>query len=391
MQYIFFYCCLLAFILLYLLYDKIIRNRFMIGKKYSEREIIDDIVNYIVDNHLTSGVKLKTAKEMAGRYNVSVMTINRALDKLTSKGVIYRRQGSGTFVSKFSPAKKKFNVKVFSWYHDESDPLVQAAYGTFDHVLLDGLENAGFTVNVSSKLPFHNKIFTNEHIELYDLLIVPNGMVNDSTAPLLRKLNIPIILISDDKLSRWPFHQVFHDYMPGFEQALHYVQKQKIGKIFIAGATGETSEYRCKILVQCAKRAKIHYEILPLMSVDYSKRPQAALVQGHEHGKYLIENNINGLVFSLSDFIAFGILDILKAAQMKIGEDIKLISYDNLEGRGVYANGQAVLTSINHPLIPLAQQTVKLAEHIARNKITSKDFNHLVRVSANKLVVRDSA
>ena len=133
---------------------------------------------------------------MAERYNVSIMTVNRALEKLTVKGVIYRRQGSGTFVNYFSPTQNKFNVKVFSWCHDESDPLVQAAYGTFDHILLDGLENAGFTVNVSSKLPFHNKIFTNEHIELYDLLIVPHGMVDESTAPLLKKMDIPIILIT---------------------------------------------------------------------------------------------------------------------------------------------------------------------------------------------------
>ncbi|MCF6176580.1 MAG: GntR family transcriptional regulator [Victivallaceae bacterium] len=363
----------------------------MTSKKYSEREIASDIIEYIVINRLATDTKLITAKQMAERYNVSPMTVNRAIGKLVKQGAVYRRQGSGTFVGKVSSSRAQIKVRVFSWQYNESDPLAQAAYGTFYHALIEGLELCGFSVSISTKLPFHDKIFISEHIERYNLLIVPSGMVNYQTVSLLKKLQTPIILINDDKLSPWPFHQVFHDYVPGFDRALNYVKKIGSKKIFIAGSTGETSEYRCKILEQCAKEAKIHYEELPLLSSDYSTRPQTALIHGREHGRYFMEHKFRGVIFALSDFIAFGILDVLKEYNIKAGNEIKLISYDNLEGRGVYTSDEPVLTSINHPLKLLAEHTVKLAEYIVSHKIRCDDINHIVRVPASELIIRSSA
>ncbi len=362
----------------------------MTRKKYSEREIANDIVEYIVSNRLGTDTQLSTARQMAERYNVSPMTVNRALNRLVKQGAVYRRQGSGTFVGKVSSSKTPAKVRVFSWQYNENDHLVEAAYGTFYHALIDGLEQCNFSVSISTKLPFHNKIFTSEHIERYDLLIIPSGMVNYQTAPLLKKLQTPIILINDDKLSPWPFHQVFHDYVPGFIKALDYIKKQGFNHIFVAGSTGETSEYRCKILEQCAKQAKMHYEELPLLSDNYSTKPQAAIVYGREHGKYLIEQQISGMVFALSDFIAFGIMEVFREHSIELGRKIKLISYDNLEGRGVYTSDEPVLTSINHPLKPLAEHTVKLAEYIVSHKIKCDDINYIARVPASELIIRNS-
>lgn len=363
----------------------------MTSKKYSEREIVNDIFAYIASNRLPTDTKLITAKQMAKRYNVSSMTVNRALNRLVKQGTIYRRQGSGTFVGKICYNKTQVKVKVFSWQYNESDPLAEAAYGTFYHALIEGLEQCGCSVNISTKLPFHNKIFASEHVERYDLLIVPSGMVNYQTAPLLKKLQTPIILINDDKLSPWPFHQVFHDYVPGFTKALDYIKSQGFNHIFVAGSTGETSAYRCKVLERCAKQAKIHYEELPLLSDNYSTKPQAALCYGREHGKYLMQHKTRGVVFALSDFIAFGIIDVFKENSIELGRKIKLISYDNLEGRGVYTSGEPVLTSINHPLKPLAEHIVQLAEYIVSHKIKCDDLNHIIRVPAAELIIRKSA
>jgi DNA-binding LacI/PurR family transcriptional regulator len=198
-------------------------------------------------------------------------------------------------------------------------------------------------------------------------------------------------MINDDKLSPWPFHQVFHDYVPGFQQALDYIKKQGFTHIFVAGSTGDTSKYRCKVLEQCAKAAKIHYEELPISSESYSTKPQSAIAYGRDHGNYFIENKFKGVIFALSDFIAFGILDILRENNIELWRDIKLISYDNLEGRGVYTSDKPVLTSINHPLKPLAEHTVKLAEYIVSHKIKCDDIHHIVRVPASELVIRNSA
>jgi DNA-binding GntR family transcriptional regulator len=43
--------------------------------------------------------KLPTMRELCATLGVSPMTANRALSELEAGGVIYRRQGSGTFVA----------------------------------------------------------------------------------------------------------------------------------------------------------------------------------------------------------------------------------------------------------------------------------------------------
>ena len=86
----------------------------MTSKKYSEREIASDIIEYIVSNRLATDTKLITAKQMAERYNVSPMTVNRAIGKLVKQGTVYRRQGSGTFVGKVSLNRAQIKVRLFS-------------------------------------------------------------------------------------------------------------------------------------------------------------------------------------------------------------------------------------------------------------------------------------
>lgn len=362
----------------------------IISKKYSEREIVKDIAEYITDQRLPADTKLASARQMALRYNVSAMTVNRAISNLVTQGIVYRNRGSGTFVGRTIPGKSHIKIKVFNWQYSKSDPLSIAAYGTFYDALIEGLAHLGFHVSTSEKQPFFDKIFTGEHVEKFDLLIVPGGMVNYQTVPLLKKLQTPIVIINNEKFSPWPFHQVFHDYVPGFEKALNYIKKTGYSKFFIAGMTGETSEYRSEVLQQCARQEKMQYEILPLMPNIYSNQPHVAYLSGQAHGRYCIEHKLEGMLFTLSDFIAFGIIDVLKEHNVKIGNRIKLVSYDNIESRKVYT-GEPVLTSITHPLEQLAKNVVELVEYIISRKIKCDESNYIIRVPASELVIRSSA
>jgi len=363
----------------------------IISKKYSEREITKDIIEYITANRLTVDTKLASAKHMAERYNVSPMTVNRAISKLVLDGIVYRHPGSGTFVGKVVPGRSHIKVKVFNWQYNENDPLESAAYGTFYNTLIKGLEDFGFNVSISAKPPFHNKIFAGEHVEVFDLLIVPGGMITSQTVSLLKRMQTPIVLIGDHKLSPWPFHQIFHDYAPGFEKALNYIKSIGFKKIFIACTDGETSNYRSDILQQCAKQAKMTYEKLPFMHGIGAINPQYAILSGRRHGKYCIEHKLEGVIFSVSDFIAWGILDVFRENNIEAGKNIKLISYDNLEGHGVYFRDKPVLTSIKHPLEQLAASTVEMVEFIVGRKVSSDTVNHIVRVPASELIIRSSA
>lgn len=63
------------------------------------REIADDLRRRIEDGHLTAGRLLPSEATLSGEYNVSRVTVRKALEALRSDGLVAARQGFGWFVA----------------------------------------------------------------------------------------------------------------------------------------------------------------------------------------------------------------------------------------------------------------------------------------------------
>jgi len=358
-------------------------------KKYTAKEIAADIEAYIIDTSQKSNTPLATPKWLAKKYNVSSMTINRAITTLVEKGVVYRVQGKGTFVAKQRVLNRDKLVGYFAWQHNDHNPLNEAAYGTFEDILTNGLGELGVKVDFILRPGYRSEIISFSEAIKYDLLIIPSGMVTPQTLPWLKRLSVPIIVAGDSQILPYPFHQVCHYYDLGFEIALSYLKKQGENNIFIAGIQRETSQKRVEVLRKVADDMKVAHETLPL-GTGISGDTSLALLCGREQGKYFLDNNLNGVIFALSDFIALGIIDVVKERNLELGKDVKIISYDNLESRAPFSSDNAVITSITHPLIELARETVKLADDIIENDIKDSGITKIVKVPAREFVIRKS-
>jgi GntR family transcriptional regulator len=64
------------------------------------RQIIDRIKREISEGRLKPDAALPSFRQLAEDLLVSVITVKRAYEELEREGMIYRRQGLGTFVSK---------------------------------------------------------------------------------------------------------------------------------------------------------------------------------------------------------------------------------------------------------------------------------------------------
>jgi DNA-binding GntR family transcriptional regulator len=71
-------------------------------------EIEQDIIKDITEKKLRTNDRIMTEEQLCGKYNVSRMTINKALSALVLNGYIYRIPGKGSFV-KASHLSKKMN------------------------------------------------------------------------------------------------------------------------------------------------------------------------------------------------------------------------------------------------------------------------------------------
>lgn len=64
----------------------------------SYRQVADQLRAAINEGALAAGDQLRTQKELADDYGVSVETVKRALEVLRREGLILSRQGKGSYV-----------------------------------------------------------------------------------------------------------------------------------------------------------------------------------------------------------------------------------------------------------------------------------------------------
>jgi len=81
------------------------RRTFLIGPISSAaagalyQQIVDQIKREISENRLKPGATLPSFRALAEDLLVSIITVKRAYEELEREGIIYRRQGLGTFVA----------------------------------------------------------------------------------------------------------------------------------------------------------------------------------------------------------------------------------------------------------------------------------------------------
>lgn len=70
-------------------------------------QIINSLKREISEGRLAAGSSLPSFRQLAENLLVSVITVRRAYEELERDGIIYRRQGLGTFVSDMAPDRSR--------------------------------------------------------------------------------------------------------------------------------------------------------------------------------------------------------------------------------------------------------------------------------------------
>lgn len=70
-------------------------------------QIINSLKREISEGRLLAGAPLPSFRRLAEDLLVSVITVKRAYEELEREGILYRRQGLGTFVSEVAPDRSR--------------------------------------------------------------------------------------------------------------------------------------------------------------------------------------------------------------------------------------------------------------------------------------------
>lgn len=80
------------------------------------RQIIDRIRGDIESGLYKVGDRIPTESELCDKYNVSRITVRKAVESLSEEGLLIRKQGKGTYVS--APYIPHKNLKQISSFHE---------------------------------------------------------------------------------------------------------------------------------------------------------------------------------------------------------------------------------------------------------------------------------
>ncbi|MGA2642271.1 MAG: GntR family transcriptional regulator [Spirochaetia bacterium] len=108
-------------------------------------QIIRIVERKIVEGSLRAGDQLPTEQELCDQYKVSRTTVRQALLQLVNDGVLYRKQGKGTFVAKPKLLRSITNLYSFSASMEEigvvpSSRVMEQNRVSAPHNVIDKLE-----------------------------------------------------------------------------------------------------------------------------------------------------------------------------------------------------------------------------------------------------------
>lgn len=103
--------------------------------------------------------------------------------------------------------------------------------------------------------------------------------------------------------------------------------------------------------------------------------------EGKKAGKFFLDKDIDA-IFSFSDMSSYGLINYFKRNNIRIPEDISIISYDNLFFDEIITPS---LTSIDQNLKKIAKEAIDMADNLINDK--KKDYRVIIEPS---LVERES-
>ncbi|MDK2991990.1 MAG: GntR family transcriptional regulator, N-acetylglucosamine utilization regulator [Clostridiales bacterium] len=121
-------------------------------------QIKESLKEYIKANHLISGDKLPSEKELMEMYEASRITVRRALEELEHEGYITKSQGKGTFV-----ANPRIQNQL-SYLSSFTEDMQSRGYTTFAKVLNNKIIKAPKNIAQSLQLNANENVVLIERI-----------------------------------------------------------------------------------------------------------------------------------------------------------------------------------------------------------------------------------
>lgn len=336
----------------------------VVGNKRSSKHKISILASrlreQILTGELAAGSPMPSADELARSNGTSLVTINRIMGKLAEEGLVNRVRGRGTFVG--SPLARPLTIGL-CFYVPESNARqeLNAAFTVFRTSAVVAAEAAGHKVLDISPSQLHDRVGGGACLKHIDALIISISCIDLPVIQILHDFKRPCVVIQQSDPYPLPFDQVVPELCTGFTEAVKLFRGHGLSHMVISGTNG-THNGRVNTISACAM---IHGYSNDAIECVLSEPVIGDLgrLRGYRIGRELLgKRELDRIgIFSVSDFISFGIVDAFSEAGLRPGLDYHLVSFDDLESDGLLPFGEPTLTSVSFPKRDIAACAVELA------------------------------
>jgi DNA-binding LacI/PurR family transcriptional regulator len=313
------------------------------------QQVEAELRRQIVAGELAVGSKLPTHRELAIAFDVSIITINKALSGLVSEGVLYSRVGRGTFVAVRPASNDRHRTPVFGFVLRD---LNSAFFSLVAHAAQQRADALGIGLLFSSTS--HHVDREEEQIQrfrdlgVHGLIIVSMSRTYRISQPIraLHDAGFPYVMVSYTEGDEVPFIGSDLD-MSGYLAGQHLIAlgKRRLGYV---GAKLGSSLFEVKF-GGFRRAAREHG--LSIDSQFVFEYPFDGEWNDYRSG-YAIGERLASMtdrpeaMFAFNDLGALGLEDALLDRGLRVPDDVAIVGLDDVE---LAERARVPLTTVRQP------------------------------------------
>jgi len=351
------------------------------------KQIYEDIINQIRSGKLKVGGKLETQHELVKIYNVSLITVKKALSDLINEGILYARVGKGSFIAR-RPSKIDYSKHLTVAYilKDLDNPYYQNIVSSVESNLSENKCNMMLYSSDNRRDREEQKIryFIDMGVSGLILGSMSHSPFTSSLITELQEKEFPCVMVSHTDDPSMCF--VGTDQVNGGFIATEHLIKTGYSDIgYVNGEEGNLigeARKRGYIKALTEHNLPVNENYLYRIKVN-GKRDD--FKSGYDVGKEFCNCSVRPrAMFIYNDLSALGFIDALTKFKLKVPEDVAIIGFDDITAGSLSSNR---LTTIHQPADRIGKLAVKNLLKMIHGESVDP-YNK--RILNPKLIVRES-
>lgn len=330
----------------------------------SKSELIEEYIVREILPRYRSGEKIPSELELSRELQTSRPTIHKIFSNLTAKGVLYRENGVGTFIS--APSMRNRTISVVLSSSSEMSPNNHHSWFNAQFIL-EGFTRRALQEGVNLSLIYLHpddqpaekgaEILLSAHTDHY--LFPDLGGYVKLIPSLLRQGKVCIVRApTPSKLT----HAVYGELRHGVRDAVNYLIRSGRKNIAHFGGAQDRTSYELERYSGYEEAmTEAGLPIRPELVRVCDGFPQDAYLEAK---KMLAEGVCPEAIFAGTDLRAFGIMDLLNEKGLKIPDDIAIIGSDNLPD---CRKSVPPLSSVEYPLQRMGEGMFEIFRQVVAN------------------------